>query len=271
MATARPAQRESRRRLAVPGVVASALGVLAGLATSACTVVFPAPAPMRTVTTPADAGHPSRCLLVFLPGFGDSAESYSDFGFIDALRARSLPVDTIAANATFGYYANRTILTRLHNDVILPARAHGYEQIWLVGISMGGMGALLLAKEERTALAGIFLIAPYLGNDEILREIDRAGGLARWQPRDVEPTDYQRAVWIYLQGLTEDRASRPTIYLGAGDTDKLKYGHTLLAAALPPERVFGTAGGHDWNPWSVLWAHFLDRSDFRERCAHPDR
>ena len=28
-------------------------------------------------------------------------------------------------------------------------------------------------------------------------------------------------------------------------------------------------GGHDWGPWSVLWAEFLDRSEFRAHCAAP--
>jgi pimeloyl-ACP methyl ester carboxylesterase len=251
-------------------VASAALTALTGVATSACTLVFPAPSPMRTVAIPAstsDGAHPSRCLVIFLPGFGDSAESYEDHGFIDALRARSLDVDTVSANATFGYYANRTVLTRLHEDVMVPARARGYEQIWLVGTSMGGMGALLLAKQEQAGLAGVYLLAPYLGNEETLGEIDRAGGLAKWHPTAIAPDDYQRAVWLYVKGLTENPNARPTLYLGAGDTDKLHYGHTILAAALPAERIFRTAGGHDWNPWSVLWAHFLDTSDFRDRCG----
>ena len=226
---------------------------------------------MRTVAISADARHPSRCLIVFLPGFGDSAESYDDHGFVDALRARSLPVDIVAANATFGYYADRTFLTRVHDDVFVPARRRGYEQIWLVGTSMGGMGALLLAKQEPTAFAGVFLMAPYLGGQDTLHEIDRAGGLARWQPTSIAPDDYERGMWRFLQGLTAQPSASPALYLGAGETDKLRYGHTILAAALPPERVFRTPGGHDWGPWSVLWADFLDRSDFRDRCARPDR
>jgi pimeloyl-ACP methyl ester carboxylesterase len=244
---------------------------IAGVATSACSLVFPAPSPMRTIAIAADAHHPSQCLVVFLPGFGDSAEAYDDHGFVDALRARSLAVDTVSANATFGYYASRTVLARLQEDVLAPARQRGYAQIWLVGTSMGGMGALLLAKQEPTAFAGVFLMAPYLGDTGTLREIDRAGGLARWRPASFPPGDYQRAVWRFLQDLTERAGATPTIYLGAGDTDKLRYGHTLLAAALPRDHVFSTAGGHDWGPWSVLWADFLDRSDFRERCARPDR
>jgi pimeloyl-ACP methyl ester carboxylesterase len=226
---------------------------------------------MRTIVTMADARRPSRCVIVFLPGFGDSAESYVDHGFIDALRVRDLDVDSISTNATFGYYASRTVLTRLREDVLGPARAKGYEQIWVVGTSMGGMGALLVAAHDEARLAGVVLIAPYLGDAPILREIDRAGDLARWQPGPVKSDDYQRAVWVHLQNLTAHPASTPSLYLAAGDADKLRYGHQILARALPAERVFRTPGAHDWGPWSVLWAQFLDGSDFRDRCSRPAR
>jgi pimeloyl-ACP methyl ester carboxylesterase len=244
-----------------------------GLAASACDVFFAAPKPMRAVTVRADDHRRSRCAIVFLPGFGDSAESYQDHGFVDALRARGLEVDTIATDATFGYYANRTVLTRLREDILPPVRARGYDQIWVVGISMGGMGALLLARQEQQeeALAGLVLIAPYLGDMGTLREIDGAGGLGTWHPAQVAPDDYQRGVWLYLQGLTAHPGARPALYLAGGDADKLRYGGQLLARAMPADHVFRTPGPHDWGPWSVLWAHFLDDSDFRERCGKPER
>jgi pimeloyl-ACP methyl ester carboxylesterase len=250
---------------------AAAATALVGLMAAACNFVFAAPKPMRTVAASAYPNRPSRCVMVFLPGFGDSAESYAEHGFIDALRARGLMVDTVATEATFGYYANRTVLTRLREDVLPPIRAKGYEQIWLVGTSMGGMGALLLATREQENLAGVVLIAPYLGDAATLQEIDGAGGLAAWHPARVASDDYQRLVWLYLQDLTARPGARPALYLAGGDADKLRYGIQLLARSLPAERVFRTAGPHDWGPWSVLWAHFLDGSDFRERCGPADR
>ncbi len=239
------------------------------LLTAACSLAFPAPAPMRVHRHSAEPGRTTRCLVVFLPGIGDSERDFVDHGFIDAFGARSLPVDAVAANATFGYYANRTVITRLREDVLQPARAAGYREIWLVGISMGGMGALLLAKTAEPDIAGAVLLAPYLGDGDLLREIDRAGGVARWQPGAVTPNDYQRDVWRFIKENTSssDPEARPRLYLAAGDKDKLAYGHRLLAAALPKDRTFTTPGKHDWGPWGVLWADFLDHSDFRARCG----
>lgn len=219
----------------------------------------------------SDRNHPSKCLVVFLPGFGDDAEVFDEHGFNDALRARSLVVDTASAQATFGYYMRRTVLDRLRNDVLLPAKGAGYQQIWLVGISMGGMGVLLaMSKESSVNIAGGLLLAPYLGDDSLLREIDRAGGLARWSPLASVNDDYQRDVWRFLKKATDQSASSPSIYLGAGDRDKLSFGHRILAAALPRNHVFATPGRHDWGPWGTLWAQFLDQSDFRTRCDASD-
>ncbi|MGE5173202.1 MAG: hypothetical protein ACM3MD_05175 [Betaproteobacteria bacterium] len=48
----------------------------------------------------------------------------------------------IVVNAHMGYYLNGTVFTRLKEDVIEPAKARGYDQIWLVGNSLGGYGSI---------------------------------------------------------------------------------------------------------------------------------
>jgi pimeloyl-ACP methyl ester carboxylesterase len=226
---------------------------------------------MRSAFSAGEGPVESRCLVVFLPGLGDRDWTFEEHGFADALRARGLAADAVAADATFGYYMNGSLLTRLREDVLHPLAARGYKHIWLVGISMGGLGSLLLAKAPDPLLddriAGITLLAPYLGNDALLREINAAGGLSAWQPGNVPPGDYERDVWRYLKERAASPNTAPAVFLGAGDTDKLRVGHRILAAALTKERVFRTEGGHDWGPWATLWGDFLDRSDFRDRCA----
>jgi pimeloyl-ACP methyl ester carboxylesterase len=248
-----------------------AIATATPLFATACSLFFPAPTPMRTLRRAAAPGRTSRCLVVFLPGMGDHETDFVEHGFLDALSARSMAVDVVAADATFGYYLNRTVVARLHDDVLQPAREAGYRQIWLVGISMGGMGALLLTKSGEPGLAGAVLMAPYLGDDNLLQEIDRAGGVARWNPGPIGERDYQRDVWRFIKEKTAQRdpEARPLLYLAAGDKDKLRFGHRLLAATLPSDRILWTAGTHDWAPWSVLWADFLDHSDFRTRCVDP--
>jgi pimeloyl-ACP methyl ester carboxylesterase len=221
---------------------------------------------MHTIATRAHADRPARCLLILLPGLGDSAGDFADHGFIAALRKRNLSVDSISANATLGYYARETLIERLETDVLAPARKVGYEQIWVAGISLGGMGSVLLAESHASELTGLILIAPYLGDDKILDEIESSGGVAHWKAGKATG-DYRREMWRWLQGAIARPASAPAIYLASGDQDRLRRGHRLLAEQLPRNRVFRTIGNHDWGPWSVLWDNVLDRSDFAAQCT----
>jgi pimeloyl-ACP methyl ester carboxylesterase len=245
-----------------------AVGV-AALATG-CASWLPAPTPMRTLSSRAYPDKQARCLLVLLPGLGDADRDFADHGFIAAIRQRKLSIDVISANATLGYYARQTLLTRLETDVFASARKSGYEEIWVGGVSLGGMGALLVAQRYASELTGVILMAPYLGGDDLLDEIGAAGGLTRWQPpASIAKDDYPRETWRWLKGATAQPDAPPWIYLAAGDRDKLRKGQRLLAAALPSERVFSTSGKHDWKPWSVLWADVLDHSDLGMHCREP--
>src|ERR671930_1091173 len=93
--------------------------------------------PLATLAYTADT--PRDTLVVFLPGIGDFAEDFERHGFIAALAASGLAADALAVDAHYGYYGRRTVLERLAEDVVLPAREQGYREVWLVGISMGGL------------------------------------------------------------------------------------------------------------------------------------
>ncbi|MCA9666760.1 MAG: alpha/beta fold hydrolase, partial [Myxococcales bacterium] len=129
-----------------------------------------------------DAARPQRCLLVLLPGFGDAARRFEKEGFVAALRRARVAADIVALEAHFGYYRSGVLMTRLEHDVLRPARARGYRRVWLLGISMGGAGAFGAAGTYPDRVAGAMLVAPYLGDGELLDEIARAGGPRRWHP-----------------------------------------------------------------------------------------
>lgn len=101
-----------------------------------CERMLPAKIPIDTIYY-KDSGRKNRCLLVLLPGREGSAKIFKEEGFIREVRKEGLRVDMVAVEAHLGYYANRSIVTRLKEDVIEPAKSAGYEQIWLAGISMG--------------------------------------------------------------------------------------------------------------------------------------
>lgn len=232
-----------------------------------CGLFYRAPKPVATISYPsADA---SSRLLILLPGRGDRAHSFADAGVIDIARKAVPRVDVVTVDATLGYYIHRNLSERLGVDVVGPAHAHGYRSIWLAGISMGGLGAALFAQRHPSEVAGILLVAPFLGDEPILSEIEAAGGLRRWQPPPPsDPDDYQRELWRWLASCARTPASCPRILLGFGSSDRFVRAHRLLAAALPADDVVEVPGGHDWPQWRALFAALLPRM---EALARPCR
>ena len=53
----------------------------------------------------------------------------------------------------------------------------GYENIWLLGISMGGLGTLLYASEYPEQVDGVVLLAPFLGDRSAIETIVATGPL----------------------------------------------------------------------------------------------
>jgi pimeloyl-ACP methyl ester carboxylesterase len=227
------------------------------LAWGGCGWFFRAPKPVATIRYPSVEA-PARELLVLLPGRGDHARSFFEAGIIDVIKRTAPQVDVIAVDATLGYYIHRTLPERLHDDVIAPAR--GYDAIWLAGISMGGLGSALYAAKHSKEVAGVVLVAPFLGEDPIIGEIEDAGGLQAWQPpRTIDPEDYQRELWRWLKTCTAKPKTCPRILLGFGSNDRFVRAHRLLAAAMPPGDVVEVPGAHEWEPWRNLFAALLPK------------
>src|SRR5947199_5637532 len=110
----------------------------------------------------------------------------------------------VAVDAHLNYYLKGMIVDRLREDVIAPARQH-YDRIWLVGISIGGTGALLYASQHPEDLAGVVLFAPYLGEDKVIDEVAAQANLASWQPpKAMAEDDFQRRIWRGLQVYTRE-------------------------------------------------------------------
>lgn len=256
-----------RRRF---GLITAATAALAAAGVPGCGWLPREPAAPVPVRRFASAcGDPVTTLLVLLPGRGMTMGELEREGFVEAVRAQQLAVDLVLVDAHLAYYKNQTVVQRLHDDVIARARAEGYRQVWLAGISLGGLGALIYADEHPQDVAGTLLLAPYLGEPEATREVAAAGGLLHW-PAPVGPlpdTAFDRRLWRSLQTrLRAGRTGDSPVFLGYGLQDRLSPSHALLAAALPPGHVFTAAGGHDWNPWLGLWQRLLASAPLH-RCA----
>ncbi len=208
--------------------------------------------PMRTLPL-AESG--AESLVVLLPGRFDDPEDFAKRRFAEIAREEGAPFDLVAVDAHVGYYASRTVVERLEADVIAPARARGYETIWLLGISLGGLGAILHHDLHPGGVDGIFLIAPFLGDAETARAIEEAGGLRLWRPpdgpRDALPLSER--IWAAAKALVE---SGTPVVLAYGTEDHLAPQIRVLGEALPGDRVLAIPGKHDWKPWTQAWSWF---------------
>ncbi len=242
----------------------SIASLLVGLALllDGCAFWQPTTVPMRTIALHASCAARPETLIVFLPGSYSAPEDYLREGFVARLRARHVAADVLLVDAHLGYYSERSIIERLHADVIAPAQAAGYRHLWLVGISIGGYGALIhsVAPPAGTdaGVEGIVMIAPYLGDRRVSISVDASGGLARWPApaHPLPPNADDQTVWTWLQGYTTG-AARPALYLAYGQDDRFAFSDRLLAAALPASHVFTLPGGHDWPIWNALWDRLL--------------
>ena len=236
-----------------------------------CARLRPTPVPLRTVSHPGTPGaNQPRTLVVLLPGRRDSPEDFGRFDFPKLAAQAGAQVDMVAVDAHPGYYYKRTILERLHEDILAPARKR-YDRIWLVGISLGGTGSLLYMTRYPQEVDGILLLAPFLGNEEVIDEVAAAGGLDGWQPpQTLTPDDFQRQMWSWLKSGVQEG---PPLYLGYGQSDPFARANGLLGDALPPERVFTVPGGHDWDAWQAAWKAFLKTGALSSAPAageHPE-
>jgi pimeloyl-ACP methyl ester carboxylesterase len=224
------------------------LFLVAGLALwTGCARLRPAPVPMRTIALQQGSEFP--CLLVLLPGRRDRPEDFARYDFAGIAARAGIRADLVAVDAHLGYYYRQTIVDRLREDVIAPARKR-YDRIWLAGISLGGTGSILYTNEHPGDVDGIVLLAPFLGEEPVIDEVAAAGGLRGWKaPESLPPSDFQRRMWSWL---ARSRGKIP-LYLGFGTEDGFARANGLLGDALPSERVFTVDGGHDWKAWQALW------------------
>lgn len=203
-----------------------------------------------------------RILLLMLPGAKNTPQQLEENGFIRELRMRNLPVDVLALEAHADLYLERTDIERVLHHTLDQVRAKGYRRIWLLGISLGGSGAMICATQRTREIEGIFLLAPFLGTRGIIAEVEAAGGLSHWHAGDIGNRDYERILLEQIQRSPLDSGEFPPIYLGYGTEDRYRGASMLLAQRLPPDRVTVSSGGHDWETWIKLWRMLLDRQPF---------
>ena len=212
----------------------------------------------------AKPGEHGRRLFVFLPGRGDRAGDFVRRGIVALAQGRISGLDCVAVDATIGYYLDGSIASRLQREIIELARTLGYREIWLVGVSMGGLGAFFHERTYPGEVNGLILLAPYVGDDpKLFAEIDVAGGPVSWASSQPvvsvqgNKANFQRELWRFLGGLKTDTDAPLQVWVAYGDADRLLPGIERLVGLLPPERVFRLKGGHTWEVWRKGFTEIL--------------
>ena len=230
--------------------------------------------PIQALEIRMDPDVRRACLLVMLPGMLDLPDTYIDEGFTRDASDASRRCDMAVVDAHFGYYRDGRVRRRVGADIVRIAQARGYDEIWLVGISMGGLGAMLVAQDHPGEIRGVVLLAPFLGDPQLVRAIGEAGGLANWDAPDdadpLSPEGFDDAVWAWMQGYASHPEEMPLLYIGVGTEDSLLPSAQLLADVLPETQHGLAEGGHGWVTWRVMW-HRLLRSPPWDPNDEPPR
>ncbi|MDF3983247.1 alpha/beta hydrolase-fold protein [Luteibacter sp. PPL201] len=227
---------------------------------AACYPVRDTSRPPATKTLPGDRH--ATTLVIALPGIADNLASLEAGGIGNAVHGAWPDADVELVELTIGYYKDGRALPALH-DLVATARREGYRHVWLAGASLGGMGALLYDTAWPDDVDGLVLLAPYLGDEAILKDIRAAGGVVRWQAPPAAmpgPENWQAQLWRRVKAWSARPGGDSRVWLAYGDKDKFAPNMPLLAPAVPASHIVTGPGVHEWTTWTPLAARVFARA-----------
>jgi pimeloyl-ACP methyl ester carboxylesterase len=249
--------------LPTDSVAAKALCVFLVASVAGCAWLRSPVSPMPSQTFTELGPGRARGVVVLMPGFGDRPADFDDKGFVRVLRQLAPEHDVVAADAHFGYYRNGSVVAEMHEHVVGPLVARGYREIWLSGVSMGGHGAIAYARSHPDQIAGLLLLAPYMGPKDVVAAVTDAGGLCAWQAPGhfaEDATGFARANFAWLQMVACRHGAGTSLWLAVGESDHLLTADRLLGDVLPPDHFVRLPGGHGWDVWVPALERLLAHS-----------
>lgn len=250
-------------------VARSLLPVLATVLLTACGNLGDRREPIPTRALAPAVASGAAPLVVVLPGRRDNVEVLAGKGVADAIRDAWPAAEVVLTSATLDYYLDGGLARRLHEQIVAPALAGGDREVYLVGASMGGLGVLLYDQAYPGVADGLVLLAPFLGNRGLLREIQASGGIGRWDPGPVPDSidrgNFQRELWRHLQSW-QDGGGSDRVWLAWGDRDRLRRAVPVIAPLLPPGQMLERPGGHAWSVWTPATGEIFARIAARKQA-----
>ena len=199
-----------------------------------------------------------RSLVVLLPTMGGKGSHYETQGFLDEVWERGFEASMEVVDVKSTLYLGSRIVELLKTEVIEPAKTEGFEEIYLVGISLGGHAVLLYATKYPEDVDGIVILAPFISGKTVSGAIDQAGGLDTWEDCPFLGWTHACNLWKSLKVYVSDPRNQRKVVLGFGTEDKFVEQCRILSDVLLPEQVFTVPGGHDWATWKKLFIKAAD-------------
>lgn len=221
------------------------------------TILVVACAPVSDVDEPVEVvwdktGEPSDRLIVFIPGLFDTAIKFKKEEFFSIARAAGIKDDLLAAGIHVEHLIQDKLFTRMDNDIFIPAKKAGYKNIWLVGLSLGGLNSLLYFQAHTDEICGVVLLAPFLSETLSTQDIIKASGFKVWQAEQAkfkQPVEQKiQDLWAWMQ-----KENLVSVYLGYGNKDLYLPTHQRLAKLLDKKNITVVDGKHDWRAARAIW------------------
>lgn len=211
-------------------------------------------ATIPTVSIPMRSASEIKRMVIVLPGRGDTLEDLEQSGIASVIQQRMPDTDVLLVELTLPYYIEGRAPQRLHEQIVRAAKKGGYREIYLAGASMGGMGVLAYEREYPNQMSGLILMAPNMGDSDLIEEIKAAGGVARWNagpiPEQITSDNVTREQWRQVQSWINNRERSRQVWLICGKSDRFHAAAPFIAQILPPGHYVEPAGGHAWAVWT---------------------
>lgn len=201
--------------------------------------------------------------VVMLPGIADNLAALQKRHVALLIQKEWPDADVVLAGLTLPFYKQGQAPQRLHDEVIQRYRKAN-QPLWLAGISLGGMGVLLYDRQYPDDAAGLLLMSPYLGEDDVREDIRAAGGLAHWKPEsvpEIETASFSQDLWLYLKRWSNRPQRTSTIWLAYGAEEKFRKSNEMIAPMLSTDHVIMLPGKHDWDLWQRAFPALLKRAE----------
>ena len=220
-----------------------------------CSLIFETNKPLSLLWDKAEKK--SDKLIIFVPGLTDSVDKFKRESFLSDAREAGIKADMVAISINVGHLAERVMIPRIRKDVFRLIRNDGYKNIWIVGVSIGGLSTLVYLQHHEEDLCGVVVLAPFLADDRVIEEVRKFGSIKKWIPeveKSKDSIDEQiNSLWSWLAG----KSDFSNIYLGYGKQDRYIEGSQLLETFLEPSHVVSMDGEHDWVTGRKIWIEQL--------------